>query len=198
MRDPPHETAGKRSSLFGVAGVVLGGVGFAGVAASAIGYRLTWWPVGTALTFAQWAFYSAALGLATSLIGAVLCRTSLRAFLAGLIGVAVAMPVVAMGVRWEYAARTYPPINDISTDTEDAPVFRNMPNPTAYPVRKQPHCNGPPILDLDPLIVSIAPARAYALAKSLATEQGWEIVADDPNDGRIEAVDRSVLFGFKD
>jgi hypothetical protein len=33
---------------------------------------------------------------------------------------------------------------------------------------------------------------------ALVRDKGWEIVADEPKDGRIEAVDRSFLYGFPD
>jgi uncharacterized protein (DUF1499 family) len=33
---------------------------------------------------------------------------------------------------------------------------------------------------------------------ALAKDKGWETVAHDPKDGRIEAVDRSLFYGFKD
>ena len=33
---------------------------------------------------------------------------------------------------------------------------------------------------------------------ALTKDKGWEIVADEPKEGRIEAVDRSLLYGFKD
>lgn len=52
--------------------------------------------------------------------------------------------------------------------------------------------------DLAPLILNIAPSRAYALAVALVRDRSWEIIADDPAEGRIEAVDRSLLYGFKD
>jgi uncharacterized protein (DUF1499 family) len=51
---------------------------------------------------------------------------------------------------------------------------------------------------LAPFNLSLAPDRAYALAMALAKDKGWEIVADEPKEGRIEAVDRSLLYGFKD
>src|SRR3546814_5980297 len=51
----------------------------------------------------------------------------------GLLGLVTSLPVVALAVHWKYAARANPPIKDISTDTENPPVFLDMPNPSAYP-----------------------------------------------------------------
>ncbi len=150
--------------------------------------------------FREWAVYAAALGLVVSVIGAILSRPGARrrGFLLSLLGIAASLPVVAIAAQWEYAARTYPPINDISTDTEDAPVFWDMPNPTEYPGAKTAALQRAAYPDLAPLILSIPPDRAYALALALTREKGWEVVADEPKDGRIEAVDRSFLYGFPD
>jgi uncharacterized protein (DUF1499 family) len=115
-----------------------------------------------------------------------------------LLGIAASLPVMAIAVQWEYAARTYPPINDVSTDTEDPPVFWDMPNPTEYPGAETAALQRAAYPDLAPLVLSIAPARAHALAEALVRDRGWEIVANEAADGRIEAVDRSLLYGFKD
>lgn len=36
-------------------------------------------------------------------------------------------------MNFEYAARAYPPINDITTDTVDPPTFWDVPHPVIYP-----------------------------------------------------------------
>ena len=200
MNDVSRKIAGKRLSKFALSGLVLGAGGVGALAASGIGYRLGWWQVGTALEISEWAVYGAALGLVLSVIGAVLSRPGARrrGFLLSLLGIAASLPVVAIAVQWEYATRTYPPINDISTDTEDPPVFWDMPNPSEYPGAETAALQRAAYPDLAPLILNVAPERAYALAMALTRDKGWEIVADEPKDGRIEAVDRSFLYGFKD
>ncbi|MDP2294581.1 MAG: DUF1499 domain-containing protein [Pseudolabrys sp.] len=191
---------GERLSKCAFSGLVLGAGSIAALAVSAIGYRLGWWQVVTALSISEWAVYVAALGLVVSAIGAVLSRpgTRRRGFLLSVIGIAASLPVVAMAMQWEYAARTNPPINDISTDIEDPPVFWDMPNPTVYPGRETAALQRAAYPDLAPLNLNVATDRAYALAKALTKDKGWEIVADEPKEGRIEAVDRSLLYGFRD
>jgi uncharacterized protein (DUF1499 family) len=200
MREAALTKAGKRLSKVAVSGLVLGAAGLTALAASGLGYRLGWWPVSLALRVAEWAVYAAALGLVVSGIGAVLSRPGARqhGLVLSLLGIAASLPVVAIAAQWEYAARTYPPINDISTDTEDPPVFWKMPNPTEYPGANTAALQRAAYPDLAPLVLAIAPERAYALALALARDKGWEIVADQPRDGRIEAVDRTFLYGFKD
>lgn len=135
-----------------------------------------------------------------SAIGAVLSwpRGRHRGLVLSLFGIALSLPIVVMAVQWEYKARAYPPINDISTDMDDPPVFWDMPNPSVYPGAKTAALQRATYPDLAPLILNIAPSRTYALAMALVRDRGWEIVADDPAEGRIEAVDRSLFYGFKD
>ena len=114
------------------------------------------------------------------------------------LGTLASLPLVLMAIQWEYAARAYPPINDISTDTQDAPVFWDMPIATDYPggaVAEQQRAAYP---DLAPLKLALAPAQAYEHALAVVKEQGWEIVATVPEEGRIEAMARSRLYGFVD
>lgn len=200
MRDAVRTPAGKPLSGCALSGLVLGAGGITAVAVSGIGYRLGWLPVGTALNVAEWAVYAASLGLVVSVIGAIVSRPGARrrGLLLSLLGIAASLPIVAVAGQWEYAARTYPPINDISTDTEDAPVFWDMPNPTEYPGAKTAALQRAAYPDLVPLVLNVAPDRAYALALALTRENGWEVVADEPTDGRIEAVARSFLYGFRD
>jgi uncharacterized protein (DUF1499 family) len=116
----------------------------------------------------------------------------------GMLGVLMALPVLGMALQWEYATRTYPPINDISTDTENPPEFWDMPNPMVYPgaaVAQQQHQGYP---DLGPLTMPLAPAAVFEQALNLVRERGWTVVGSDAAEGRIEAVATSSLFGFAD
>lgn len=194
-----RSTAAKPFSRAALAGAVLGAAGLAGLIGLGLGFRLGLWTVFPALAAAQWFVYAAALGLLLAIVGAVRARpgANKRGFGLSLIGAAFALPVVAIGAHWDYITRTSPPINDISTDIDDPPVFWDMPQPTAYPAQNAPvQRAGYP--DLVSLRLAIAPERAYADALALARANGWEIVADDAKDGRIEAVWTSLLYGFKD
>lgn len=138
MSDTSHKLGAKHLSGFALSGLVLGAGGIGALAASGVGYRLGWWPVVTALTIAEWAVYVAALGLVVSVIGAVLSRPGARrrGFLLGLLGIAASLPVVAVAAQWEYATRTYPPINDISP--ADRP---STPGASARPYGSKRRCH---------------------------------------------------------
>lgn len=189
-----------RRSWPAVLGLLCGLGGIAAQALSAIGYRLAWWPVLTALDLAAYGAYAAALGLVLSLAGLLVAlrRRAGRGMLTGLLGLVVAAPVVALAVQWDYAARNYPPINDISTDTADPPVFWDMPNPSEYPGGRSAELQRAAYPDLDSLSLSVPPERAFALALAIVQDNGWEVVAEVPDEGRIEAVASSLVYGFKD
>lgn len=103
-----------------------------------------------------------------------------------------------MALQWEVASRTAPPINDISTDTADAPVFWDMPNPTDYPGAKTAALQHAAYPDLVPLKLGLTPKQAFAQALLVAQAKGWTIVASVPAEGRIEATSSSLLYGFTD
>ena len=179
-------------------GLLLGLVSFGTVLVAGIGYRQGWWHFLKGLQIAEWAVYAAALGLVISLVGMARLRRQRRAVVTGLLGVLLALPVLGMALHWEYATRTYPPINDISTDTVDPPEFWDMPNPMAYPgeaVAQQQRAGYP---DLAPLTLPQASAEVFDVALQLVQARGWSVIASDAEEGRIEAVATSRLFGFAD
>jgi uncharacterized protein (DUF1499 family) len=179
-------------------GLLLGLVSLGAVLVAGIGYRQGWWHFQKGLQIAEWAVYAAALGLVISLVGLARLRRQRRAVVTGLLGVLLALPVLGMALHWEYATRAYPPINDISTDTVDPPEFWDMPNPMAYPgeaVAQQQRAGYP---YLAPLTLQQAPAEVFDVALQLVQARGWSVVASDAEEGRIEAVATSRLFGFAD
>ncbi|MGQ0547830.1 MAG: DUF1499 domain-containing protein [Betaproteobacteria bacterium] len=80
---------------------------------------------------------------------------------------------------FQQQARAVPPINDISTDSQDR-VQRE-----AYP-------------DIRPVVLAEPADKAFGRALAAAQAMGWEIVSRQPAAGRIEAVDTTFWFGFKD
>lgn len=192
----------RRRPILSLAGLLLSMAAIAAMLLAGIGYRQGWWHFLQGLQIAEWAVYSAALGLVLSLAAAITARPGRqprrRGFVSGLLGVLLALPVLGMALQWEVATRTTPPINDISTDTEDPPVFWDMPNPTEYPGEKFATLQRTGYPDIVPLQAKQAPDAVFAQALALVNERGWAVVASDAAEGRIEAVATSRLFGFAD
>jgi uncharacterized protein (DUF1499 family) len=176
-------------------------------AAAGLGYRFGWWPLGVGFGMLRYAAYGAIAAMVISAIGLVLARPGggrrgLYRALAGLV-----IGAVVFGVPWSYlrTAQRMPPIHDITTDTENPPAFvaivplrADAQNPPEYggeQVATQQRAAFPAI---QPVSAPLPPDRAFALAAATAEDQGWEIVAAVPAEGRIEAVDTTFWWGFKD
>ncbi len=118
----------------------------------------------------------------------------------------LALVVLALMVGAGGAGLGKPPINDISTDTEDPPAFakaselkanrgRDMSYPGADCARQQ-HEAYP---GLAPLVSSWPPGEAVAKVEAvLLTLPRTEITDLDPAAGRIEAVSSTRIFRFVD
>jgi uncharacterized protein (DUF1499 family) len=172
-----------------------------------LGYRLGWWPLDTGFAVLRYAAYGAIAAIAVSVLGLVLARPGgqrrgLYRALAGLV-----IGAVVFGVPWSYlrAAQQVPPIHDITTDTENPPPFvailplrADAANPPDYggeEVAAQQRAAYP---DIQALSTQLPPERSFEEALATAVDQGWEIVAAVPSEGRIEATDTTLWWGFKD
>lgn len=102
-------------------------------------------------------------------------------------------------------ARSYPPIHDITTDTNTPPHFVALllareaaPNGAEYNTanRDQQLEAYPDVLPL--IIHGKNVASVVGAAEQTALDMGWEIVESAPDEGRLEATDTTFWFGYKD
>ena len=191
MRDLLTRRLGILSALSGVLSLVL-------LAVSVWGFRAGGWPWPQAYALAGWGAWAAGAGVIAALAGLVVWlrrRTGGAAMV--LMGLILSLPVAGLGAAFEIAARTTPPINDISTDTEDPPVFWFTATPSDYPAQNAgPQRAAYP--DVRPLDLSLPVDDAFAAALALVEDRGWEVLSADPAESQIEAIARSRLFGFED
>jgi len=52
--------------------------------------------------------------------------------------------------------------------------------------------------DIQPLVLQVTAEQAFTRALTAVRDLGWNVVSDDREAGRIEAVDTTFWFGFKD
>ena len=189
-----------RLSLVAVVGLVAAMVAVGLVLASAIGYRTGGWDLRTSMDVYRWSRYLGMLALVLSVAGLIATRpgTGRRGLVPALLGVALAVPVAAAALHWEYSVRAYPPINDITTAPEEPPAFRELAEPGMYPGSETTAAQRRAYPELKPLELNLSPNRAFDVALAVARDLGWEVIAAEPVEGRIEAVDTTPLFGFKD
>jgi uncharacterized protein (DUF1499 family) len=205
MADVPSAPA--RTSRVAVAGFVLAVACLLMLVAAGPGTRFGLWTFRTGFQVMTWAAWAAIGAGLVSLLGAVIARPrgGSRGFAVALVGFAISLLVLAVPLRLRQAAKGVPPIHDISTDTDDPPLFdavlplrANAANPATYggpDVAAQQHRAYP---DVSPVVLAVMPQAAFDEALGAARDMGWEIVASDPAAGRIEATATTLWFGFKD
>jgi uncharacterized protein (DUF1499 family) len=186
-------------------------------ASSGLGTRLGLWDFRTGLAMLKWGAYVGLLGVALTatalaalaLVGGGGAAAGRREGRSALVPLAAALVLAgaAVLVPWRglQRARAVPPIHDITTDTEDPPVFvavlplrTGAPNPAVYGGDSVAALQRKGYPDLRPLRVAAPPATAYARALATAREMKWEVVAVDSVAGRIEATATTPWFGFHD
>jgi len=132
-------------------------------------------------------------------------------------GLRLAVAALAIGVAMLaypafLAVRFYrlPAVNDITTDPVDPPRFEAIArlrprgaNPVAYPGPAAMQLQRTAYPDIEPLMVSATPLEAYEAALAVITKRKWRIVdvrapQTGRREGRIEAVARTPIMGFRD
>jgi uncharacterized protein (DUF1499 family) len=175
--------------------------------AAGLGSRLSWWQFGMGFTLLRWGVYVGIAAVVLSLLGLFASRPSgsRRGLPRSLLALIMSLAVVAVPLMWMNTAKSVPPIHDITTDTQNPPQFDavlalrvNAPNSTEYGGEKIAAQQREAYPDIQPLEIGIAPEAAFTVALKIANELGWEIAAQNPQKGLIEATDTTFWFGFKD
>jgi len=205
MVDPNNNQRSIRAVVWLAFGVAM--LGAAAMLASGLGNRFGLWDYRFAFALLRVAAWTGAAGALLCLAATVLAwRTNQRRALAALL-VGVVAGTVSFGVPWTMgrAARSVPPIHDISTDTVHPPEFvalatvrRASPNGADYPGGAVAEAQRKAYPDILPLALGAHPAAAYRRCLEAARSLGWQIVLADPKAMRVEATDTTRFFGFKD
>lgn len=175
--------------------------------AAGIGYRWDWWGIRFGFGIIRFALYGAFAAALASLLGLILStweRAGRRA-LWSLLGLALSLTLVWVPLDFYYTGQRLPPIHDITTDTENPPAFvavlplrRNAPNPPSYGGARIARLQRAAYPHLNPRVYAAPFLRVFENALAAAREMGWAIAAALPEEGRIEATDTTLLFGFRD
>jgi hypothetical protein len=173
-----------------------------------LGYRLGVWDVHFALlTLVKWTTIASLTAFMVCLLAAVgggvrRQRAGRRAAYIGLL-----LSLLGAGVPlYHYGkARRVPAIHDITTDTVHPPTFVALaaartaaPNGLDYQGAAIAAAQRQAYPDIVPYLSPLPPAALFAQAETAARGLGWAIVAAEPEHGRLEATDTSLLFGFTD
>jgi uncharacterized protein (DUF1499 family) len=202
MADIDIERAPRRTPL-ALAALALALVALVMLGLSGPGTRAGWWDFRMGFSLMRWAAYAGIAAAVLGLVALVLSRGRGRV----IAGVALLLGALAWFYPWNLrrGAGQYPPIHDITTDTQNPPVFvavaplrQDAPNPMEYEGDSIAAQQARAYPDVRPLMMAMPVDSAFSAAVRVAREMGWELVDQDRRDGRIEATATTPWFGFKD
>ena len=164
--------------------------------ASGPGTRFQLWDYRLGFTLLAWAAYTAIAAGFVSVIALAIPKSRARGMLMPMLALVIGLAVLYGPLEFRRQARSFPPINDITTDTENPPRYMTQSRPYLGPdAARQQRAAYP---DLLPVLMPVPPAAAFKKAVAAAESMGWEVVGVDAAAGTIEAVDTTKFFGFKD
>jgi len=172
---------------------------------SGYGYQWDIWPLGLAFTLLRYSAYAAIAVSVISLISIWFLRKSrARAISYAVIAFLFTGIISGTALYWQHRAQSVPPIHDITTDFDNPPEFVAMvrlradaPNPHEYDA-EQASSQRQAYPQIEPLYIDYELQEVMDVAVMIVTQRGWELVAINRNDGRIEATEKLPWFGFKD
>ncbi|MBJ6800905.1 DUF1499 domain-containing protein [Geomonas propionica] len=118
--------------------------------------------------------------------------------------IALILALISFGIPlyWKVQAQSFPRIHDISTDLNNPPRFVAISTLRRAGVRyggvdvATQQMKAYP--ELKTVVLGMPANEAYKTALLTARDLGWDIVAERPAEGTIEATDTTRWFGFKD
>ena len=201
-----------KSAFFAVVLGVLGVCAGLAVPVGSLGYRFELLDLGGAFAIIRGAFPYLLAGASAAGLGVILALTSRAkaAVIAPLVGLAASGAGLYTLNAMNRAFTSHPPIHDVTTDLENPPAFVDVAalrapgdHPTAFAASYvEDHdvmaLHQDAYADLTTLMLDAPPDEVFDRALAAAQTIGWELVAAEPADGRIEATATSFWFGFKD
>jgi len=191
--------------VFRLGAFVLAVLSVGGAVAAGLGTRWGLWHFRTGFTILAWAAYGGLAAAVLGLVVLVLDRSSWKTVILALSIIVLGSVVVGIPWHLKQRAQEVPPIHDISTNTDNPPAFvailplrEDALNPAQY--------GGPEVAaqqkkaypDLRPLLLNAPLKEAFIKALDAGRAMGWQIVDSNLEQGRIEATDTTLWFGFKD
>ncbi len=165
------------------------------------GSRWGWWHFRTGLGMMRWAAWVSIAAIALAAIALLAGGARGR----GALALGIALVCLAVPVLFSRQVKLVPMIHDITTDTEDPPAFvavlprrAGAANPPEYDGAEVAAKQRAAYPDIQPILLDDPPQRAFERALAAAEAMGWEIVAAEPGDGRVEATASTRWFAFED
>jgi len=173
---------------------------------SGYGYQWSIWDLGTGFTLLRYGAYTSIGIFWISLVSLWFLRKSGFRAVSYLVIVLILSGVASgTALYWQQRAQSVPAIHDITTDLETPPEFVAMerlradaPNPPEYSGEETANAQREAYPEIEPLMINDDVQRVMDEAVMLVVKRGWELVAINRQEGRIEATENLAWFGFKD
>lgn len=169
-------------------------------------YRLEILELSTAFLFMRWAAYFGIAAIVLVIIALIILRPTANKHRI-VLALSLIFGFVAFYLPYEQmqTAQSVPRIHDISTDTINPPEFvavaplrADARNPVEYAGPETAAQQLAAYPDIQTLRFSHSPQTVFQAALTVVNRSGWELVAAEANEGRIEATATTTWFGFKD
>ena len=184
--------------------IVLLMIAAATVVAAPLGYRAGILPLLPALALLAGGLLATLWMFARGVLRSLRRRGSGQPQGLGAAVLALAAGVIAVPLSAIVSAIGAPAIHDITTDTEDPPQFDAIVairGDTSNSLDRRPELAAiqrAAYPDIQPLLLGRPPGEVLDMARRVAEELGWEVVAAHADRGLLEATDTTYWFGFKD
>jgi len=170
------------------------------------GYRMGLWGLGFGLLDAmQYALFAGAAGAILAIVFLLIPKIRSGQTVPLFAALVIGLSVAAVPLYVQNTVDSVPRIHDISTNTNNPPEFvdvrplrEDAANPPEYAGAEVAEQQREAYPDIRTLETGMDPDTLVELALDTAREQGWEIVSAVTEDGRIEATDTTLWYGFKD
>ncbi|MEM7054004.1 MAG: DUF1499 domain-containing protein [Pseudomonadota bacterium] len=170
------------------------------------GARFGLWEFGFGFRLLRYALYAGIAGGVVALLLLLIPTTRKQGSVVILfIALLISLAAAAVPLQMRSTAESLPFIHDITTDTTNPPRFIRLlplrvdaPNPPDYAGEEVAVQQREAYPDIQTQRYSHTVEQVFAAALETVREQGWEIVAEEPSNGRIEATDTTFWYGFKD
>jgi uncharacterized protein (DUF1499 family) len=172
------------------------------------GYKFHFWELGSAFQIFGIAPVVAIVALILVVVTISLKKAKQRSVLPLIASAIGALAALYFPLSMKLTADSLPYIHDVTTDTENPPLFVDLieirnadprtKNPAQYPGKEvaRQQLEGYP--DLQPLLLDQSREKVFDKARATIDTMGWELVSSVPGQGRLEATDATFWFGFKD
>jgi uncharacterized protein (DUF1499 family) len=172
------------------------------------GWRFGLWNFRLSFRMVAWAQDLALVAAVVAALGLIFGRSAIarRGRLLAALLVVFGASMIAVPWVWGQLSAPHPPINDITTDTENPPVFvaalpareAEQARPVVYGGAMVAHEQQAFYPDIAPLTLAAPPDQAFERALTTARALGWRILVSDAQKGTIEASDTTLYYGFTD